>query len=202
MFDGVLRRQGAWCVALSGQLSDVPKDALFIYRLERQNRIELWHERASVVVGGGHNLITAEHPLYNAWVDSGYGGDRGETYAGMDQGEVGSMAMALRRAKYYARAASTGVAGAVSWLELDFAHAAVRFEIEPAGDGVSIRCRFEQMGAKELRLALALVLWRRATCRVDGAELAGPHEQQEPGVVAVIAVECFALLQVRNRDCD
>jgi len=193
LFDGVLHRQGAWCVALSGQLSDVPKDALFIYRLERQNRVALWHERASVVVGGGHNLITAKHPLYNAWIDSGYGGDGDETYAGMDNGEAGSMAMALRRAKYYARAAATGVDGDVSWLELTFAHATVRFEIEPSGNEAHIRYQFEQRGVRELRLALQLVLWRGATCRVDGAELDGPHEQQEPSTVDVarqVAVDC------------
>jgi len=193
VFDAALRRQGPWGVALSGQLSDVPKDTLFIYRLERQNRIELWHERASVVTGGGHNLITAAHPFYNAWVDSGYGGDRGETYAGMDQGEVGGMAMAVRRSKYYPRAAATGVDGKTSWLELTFAHAGVRFEIEPDGDALSIRCRFETLAVSELRLALQLVLWRSARCLVDGAALEGPAEQQEPGVVPVersVAAEC------------
>lgn len=192
-FDGVLRRQGPWCTALSGQLSDVPKDTLFIYRLERQNRISLWHERASVVIGGGHNLVTAEHPLYNAWVDSGYGGDRGEKYAGMEKGDVGSMAMALRRAKYYPRAAASGVDGAASWLRLDFAHARVRFELEPDGDAATVRYRFEQRMAKELRVALQLVLWRTATCHVDGAELDGPVEQQEASVAPVeneVVVDC------------
>jgi hypothetical protein len=193
LFDSVLRRQGPWCVAVSGQLSDVPKDTLFIYRLERQNRIELWHERASVVLGGGHNLVTAEHPLYNVWVDSGYRGDRGETYAGMEKGKLGGMARTLRRAKYYPRAAATGIEGGVTRLELDTAHAAVRFEIDPAGDAAVLRYGFEQMGAVELRIALPMVLWRGARCLVDGAALDGPHEQQAASVVPVqneVAVEC------------
>jgi len=193
LFEGVLRRRGAWCVALSGQLSDVPKDALFIYRLERQSRIELWHERCSVVVGGGHNVVTAEHPHYNVWVETGYRTKGQEDYAGMDKGEVGSMAMALRRATYYPRAAATGVDGDAAWLELTFAHATVRYEIEPDGDDVAIRYNYRTFGVEELRLALPLVLWRGAACLVDGATLDGPREQQEPNVVEVmreVAVNC------------
>ncbi len=192
-FDGVLARRGPWCTALSSQISDVPKDALFIYRLERQNRISLWHERASVVVGGGHNLITAEHPLYNAWVDPGYSSEHGQSYAGQDRGEVGSMPMALRRSKYYPRAAAGEVDGPAGRLRLDFAHAAFYFEIEPQGDVVTVRYRFDQRLARELRVALQLVLWRTASCRVDGVELDGPHEKQAASVVPVereVSVDC------------
>jgi hypothetical protein len=224
-FDGVLRRQGPWCVALSGQLSDVPKDTLFIYRLERQNRIEVWHENASVVLGGGHNVVTAEHPLYNVWVETGFEADKDGRWAGKVEGDVvcrvaqrpptdqrlpaantrrsprprgaastGSTEMAARRSKYYPRAASTGTDGEVSWLKLVFAHATVRFEIEPQGDELTIRYMYETMGVRELRLTLPLVLWRSgATCHVDGRPLDGPVDQQEPSETSVereVSAEC------------
>ena len=192
-FDGVMRRTGPWAVALSGQLSDVPKDTLFIYRLERQSRIEVWHERASVVIGGGHNTVEAEHPLCNVLVEPGWHDDPDGAYAGQDKGDAGGPAMARRRSKYYPRAASTGIDGAVSWLELTFAHATVWFEVEPAGDQVNIRYRYRTCGVQELRIALPLVLWRTARCLADERALDGPGEQQEPSVVEVqrdVAVEC------------
>jgi hypothetical protein len=165
-FEGVLRRRGSWCIALSGQLSDVPKDTQFIYRLERQNRIEIWHERASGVVGGGHSLVTAERPLYNAWVEPGYR-DEPEGYAAAG-GNAGSPAMARRRSKYYPRAASSGTDGERAWLELVFAHATVRFDVEPNGSGLLIRYEYRATGVEELRLALPLLAWEDAAVTADG----------------------------------
>jgi hypothetical protein len=159
-------------VALSSQLSDVPKEAQFIYRLERQSRIELWHRQASLVLGGGHSLITAAQPLYNVWVDSGFTRDP-EGYSRSDT-DAGSPEMARRRSKYYPRAVSSGVAGEAGWLELVFAHATVRFELQPAGDAVDIRYRYRALGLAELRLALPLILWRGAKGFADGRELPPP----------------------------
>ena len=167
-FDATTRRWGPWIAAVSGQLSDVPKDTQFIYRLERQNRIDLWHRKASVVLGGGHSLVTAPHPVYNAWVETGYGRKPGLNEVARGGGEASSPEMALRRSKYYPRATSSGTRGAASWLELVFAHATVRFEVEPDGDDMAVRYQYECMGVKDLRLALPLVLWRTARGSAGG----------------------------------
>jgi len=171
LFEGAMRRQGPWVAALSGQISDVPKDCQFIYRLERQSRIELWHQRASVVLGGGHSLVDCVWPLYNVWAESGYATEPGERDYAHTTGVAASPEYALRRSKYYARAASCGTDGAASWLELVFAHCTVRFELEPAGGGMAIRYRYRQLALKELRLALPMVLWRTARGLADGKEL-------------------------------
>jgi len=177
-FDGLMARRRRWTVALSSQLSDVPKDAQFIYRLERQSRIELWHERASLVLGGGHSLITAAQPLYNVWADSGFARDpEGYSRTGA---EAGSPEMTRRRSKYYPRAAASGASGRAFWLELVFAHATVRFELEPAGEAVDIRYRYRALGLAELRLALPLVLWRGAKGFADGRELPPPPRPAAP----------------------
>lgn len=171
-FDGVMARSGPWITALSGQLSDVPKETQFVYRLERQSRIELWHERASLVLGGGHSLVTARQPLFNAWVDTGFFREIGG-YA-RSSSAVGSPEMACRRAKYYPRAASSGVTGGTSWLELVFAHATVRFELTPRARDVDIRYSYEAIGLEELKVALPLVLWRGARGFADGRALPAP----------------------------
>jgi len=177
-FDGVLARRGRWAAGLSSQLSDMPKETQFIYRLERQSRIELWHQRASLVSGGGHSLVTARQPLYNAWVDPGFERDPDGYSRSAD--DAGSPEMARRRSLYYPRAASSGAARGVFWLELVFAHATVRFELEPAGDRVAIRYQYRAVGLRELRVALPLVLWRTARGSVDGRELPPPPRGTSP----------------------
>lgn len=188
-FDALLRRQGPWAIALSSQMSDVPKDAQFIYRLERQSRIEVWHERASVVVGGGHSLITATHPLYNAWVESGYHEDP-NGFSGQGKGDAGSPAMARRRSKYYPRAAASGTDGDRSWLELVFAHATVRFELVPAPDRLLIRFHYRAIGLEELRLALPLVLWRGARAFADDRPLSTTRTGRSAPARRDLRVEC------------
>ena len=188
-FDAALRRQGPWCVGLSGQLSDVPKIApLFIFRLERQNRIELWHERASVVVGGGHNLLPDEHPLYNVWVDPGYRAEPDE-YSGKTESGPGSPAMARRRSLYYPRAAASGIDGAASWLELVFAHATVRFEIEPDPQGLAVRYEYRAEGVEELRVALPLVVWEGGRVLTDNNPVGPEAELVEFPVARQVEVD-------------
>jgi len=170
-FDGVMRRAGDWAVALSGQLSDVPKDCQFIYRLERQSRIELWHRKASVLAGGGHSLINCVYPLFNVWAESGFGEEPDPAFYAHTDNLAASPAYALRRSKYYARHAASGVDGKTCWLELTFAHCTVRFEVAPAGGELAIRYSYRQLGLEYLRLAMPMVLWRTARGLADGKEL-------------------------------
>ncbi len=169
-FDGLMLRRGRWIVAASGQLSDVPKDGMSSYRLARQNRIEIWHEAASVVVGGGHNRFDEADPLFNAWVDSGCWDDLTALDAEAASNPR-STAMKHRRSLYFPRAAASGLEGDTAWLELTFTHATVRFEIAPDGDELAIVYRYRALPMRELRLALPLLLWRGATATVDGEPL-------------------------------
>jgi hypothetical protein len=185
-FDATMARRGPWVAALSSQMSDVPKDTQFIYRLERQNRIELWHEKAAVVVGGGHNLVTAEHPYYNVWVEPGYHAEPGGFSS--TGGIASTPEMARRRSKYYPRAASSGSDGDALWLELVFAHATVRFTIRPDGDELVIGYAYQAMCVEELRLALPLLLWGDAAAAVDGVELRDADEVQARDVAQCVTV--------------
>jgi hypothetical protein len=166
--------------ALSGQLSDVPKDCQFIYRLERQSRIEVWHQRASVVLGGGQSLVNCVWPLYNVWAESGFDQKPGEKAYAHTKGAAASPEYALRRSKYYARAAATGIDGDAAWLEVVFAHCTVRFELRPRGEEMVIACSYRQLGLEELRLAMPVVLWRTARGLAGGKELPADARVAEP----------------------
>ncbi len=187
-FDAVAARRGPWMAALSSQLSDVPKDTQFIYRLERQNRIEIWHRRSSVVIGGGHNVVTAKYPLYNAWVEPGYHAEpSGFSHTG---GPASTPEMARRRSKYYPRATASGTSGDVFWLELVFAHATVRFEIEPTGAELAVRYSYQSIRLEQLRVALPMLLWDAAKGFADGRELELTPEPTEVEVERDVVVEC------------
>jgi hypothetical protein len=180
LFEASMRRQGEWALGLCGQLSDVPKDCQFIYRLERQSRIEIWHQKASVVLGGGQSLINCVRPLYNVWAETGFAEKPGEKSYAHTKGAAAGPEYALRRSKYYARMAATGVDRKKSWLELTFANCSVRFELEPSGDEMVIGYRYRQLGLKELRLALPMVVWRTATALAGGKKLAADAQVAEP----------------------
>jgi len=186
-FDATMIRRGPWVVALSSQLSDVPKDTQFIYRLERQSRIEVWHERGSVVLGGGHSLVTAEQPLYNAWVEPGYDAEP-EGYSKTND-DAGSPAMARRRSKYYPRAACSGVERGAAWLELVFAHATVRFALEAFDTELVIRYTYEARGVEQLRVALPMLLWEDARAVADARPLTLSEQPAEVAVERQVAVE-------------
>jgi hypothetical protein len=180
VFDGVMNRQGPWVTALSAQISDVPKDTQFIYRLERQSRIEIWHRKSSVVLGGGQSLVNCVWPLYNVWAESGWGEKPSENDYAHTEGIASSPEYALRRSKYYAKQARSGADGARTWLEVVFAHCTLRFDLQPAGDEMVIAYSYRQLGLEELRLAMPMLVWRSGKALVGGEELPADARVAEP----------------------
>jgi hypothetical protein len=171
VFDGLMQRKGDWVLALSGQISDVPKDCQFIYRLERQSRIEIWHKQASVVVGGGHSLVNCAWPLYNTWIETGYGDEPDpKQYANSGSLEA-SPAYALRRSKYYARSASTELENGNPRLQTCYANCSSTFDLCVSGDDVTIKASWQQLAVKQLRLAIPMVIWRGGSAFADGQQL-------------------------------
>ncbi|MHC4914089.1 MAG: hypothetical protein ACYTGB_01240 [Planctomycetota bacterium] len=180
LFGAVMRRQGPWALGICSQLSDVPKDCQFIYRLERQSRLEVWHEKASLVLGGGQSLVNCVWPLYNVWAETGYDDKPGEKAYAHTKGLAASPEYALRRSKYYARWAESGTDGEKSWLELTYASCTVRFELAPAGDEMVVGYTYRQLGLNELRLAMPVVLWRTARGLAGEKEIPADAAVAEP----------------------
>jgi hypothetical protein len=85
------------------------------------------------------------------------------------------------QATYLARVARTFMDGEAATLELDFAHARIRFETQLQAERATIRWRFEQRGAKVVALQLPVVVLPQARLRAGAAEL--PHEFGPPEAV-------------------
>ncbi len=162
-FDGLLARKGKWCLALSSQNSDVPWHASDIFRLERASRIELWHQDARLVLGGGHNRKDWPVPYANVVMDTGFAGQT-------EFGLVGQEKNPRRRSYYLPHwVESRQVAGRPE-LALHFAHGSVRFAVDFDSDTtVRIEATWDVRQVKRLCLQLPLVFWRGADLRIDGA---------------------------------
>ncbi len=193
-FDGVLHRHGPWVAALSGQTSGIPRYAPNVYRLERESRMELWHEHARLVLGGGHNLTGADVPYANAILDTGYAGPAefgriggeeerlsrsyatpraGGAIGGSEQPSSGRRQAQHRlfRSYYMPRLARTGVEDGTPYLELLFAHGTVRFRFlfqEP--ERCRIEVRWDVRHLDRLCLQLPVVVWRGGRLTLDGKE--------------------------------
>jgi len=201
-FDGVLVRRGPWAAALSGQESEVPIIAQSPYRLERQSRIEVWHERARLVIGGGHNLRGAAVPYANAVVDTGYAGpvsfgvlDREKAAdiwrarriprAGETLGQEPPSAALHRmfQAYYMPPAVRTTVEDGAPALALLFAHGAVRFSPAfPAADRCDLTAAWDLRCVRRLCIQVPIVVWLGATLSLDG-------RSQEPVEPTLLPVE-------------
>jgi hypothetical protein len=166
-FDGLLARRGPWVVALSGQESDVPKIGSWVYRLERQSRIDLWHERTGVVLGGGHNLTKQAVPLANVIHITG----RGPT---VEQGEVRDPDEGERRSTFMCRAAETDWTGAVGRLTVHFLHGQVTFEVAPVdSQSAEVRFAWRMQRVKRLAIQVPVIVWRGGRLSMAGQEVGG-----------------------------
>jgi len=176
-FDGVAARSGPWVVALSGQRSDIPKIGSWIYRLERQSRVSLWHERAGVVIGGGHNLTRQAVPLANVILITGDGPT-------VEYGRVIAPDPDEARSTTICRAAETDWADGVGRLTVHFLHGSVTFEVVPIdAQTAEVRFTWSVRGVERLAVQVPVVVWR-------GAEIAIPGDVlQEPPTLDVTADE-------------
>jgi hypothetical protein len=199
-FDGLLHRSGDWVLALSGQNTYVPKISRSVYRLERQSRIELWHARARLVLGGGHNLRATGLPYANAVLDTGYAGasDFGRVdvagTAGLSRSRDASRAggavrnegddrqdYGLVQSYFIPQLARARAEDGSPGLELRFAHGTVLFGFAfPAPDRVEIEASWDVRRLKRLCLQMPLLVWHGAGLSVDGGPFAGG---EEPGPV-------------------
>lgn len=164
-FDAVLRRQGAWTLAASGQMSDLLKDAPDVFRLERQSRLELWHQSAGVILGGGHNLAGAAVPLANVVMATDHDGR-------VEYGQVDPPDTSASRSLYLPRALETAMEGDRCRLTLHFGHGSVSWLGWAQDDGRFIlQADWHLAGATRLCLQLPMVLWQGGELCADGRPL-------------------------------
>lgn len=163
--DGLVHRRGPWALALSSQNSDVPKDQGSVYRLDRQSRIELWHQDARLVVGGGHSRKDMKIPLANVVVDTGHAGPARFGIVQYDRNQA-------RRRYHLPRVVQSEVVDGQPTLKVIFAHAVVKFRFDLKNDRQCIiRAGWDARHVQRLCLQLPVIVWRGATVTVDGERI-------------------------------
>jgi len=165
-FDGVMFRSGSWIGAISGQNSEMQG----VFRLERESRIEVWHEKARLIVGGGHHRQDWKIPHANAILDTGFAGP---TDFGTPAGEGMNQ---VPRAYYKPRVATSLFKNGSGKLSLVFGHGVVSWEIRfPKSAMALIEACWEVRELDRLCLQLPITIWRGSQLKLDG--VAVRHEE-------------------------
>lgn len=181
-FDGAIHRRGPWNAAVSGIVSDIPVGASSPYRLSRENRIDLWHAKAGLVLGGGNSPAPAE--VQNAWVHVATG-----FQAGCDFGKL-SGELKTRQALYFPRAAKAFAEPGRAGVRLTFAHARVTITVLLEDDAhAEVRFDVEANGTGKLCLQLPFVAMHDAEVRAGGQVLPYAPDEAPAAVPAGEAVE-------------
>ena len=169
-FDGLMARKGPWIVSLSSQNSNVRG----IYRLERQSRIEIWHEDARLIMGGGHNHPDRTIPHANVILDNGYAGP---SHFGTSPADESNK---ISRHYYRSRVARSSVVEGVPQLQTVFGHGTVRFRFLVENNLCKVQADWDVHGIERLCLQLPLVVWRGARLHIDGKQQADETYRLRP----------------------
>ncbi|MCX7804657.1 MAG: alginate lyase family protein [Planctomycetota bacterium] len=183
--DGGAIRRGGFVTALSGIVSDIPKETRSPFRLLRQNRIDLWHEKTGLILGGGHHDARHNPPFANVVMDTGFCGRT-------DRGSLDPALWDRQLSYIFPRAARTSFAKGEARLELHFAHGTVSFAISfPSADRAEILYLYRAMGVERLRIQLVPVLFHGSILRVDGENVpAEPSPSPARRVGSSVEVNC------------
>jgi hypothetical protein len=167
-FDGLMVRKGEWALALSSQNSDGVRRGRDIFRLERESRIELWHEHARLVIGGGHSRYDVPFGYSNVILDTGFGGKS-------DFGIMDDVEDRARRSYYMPHAIESQAIDGVPELRFIFAHGTVVFSFNLADDKMcEINASWDIRQVQRLCIQLPLIVWHEAELFVD-------NKKQETG---------------------
>jgi len=167
-FDGGYARSHGWVVALSAINSDIPRQVESIYRLERQSRLDVWHEKTGLLLGGGHNLREVEVPLANFQVITGHAGvdcDFGLVSGGENWND--------RRAVYIPRAVRADITAERQILTESYGQGDVSFEVRPLDEKrLRIIFRHDLFSTRRLFVQLPLVVFYDSRLKIDGRDYA------------------------------
>lgn len=153
--DTVTQRNGKWATILSGHTSNIPKEAPSLFRLERQSRIDIWHEDLGIMIGGSHNRLDNKTPYANFMVSTQF------NQQDFHFGEITSSDKKANLSMYIARAAKTYFSEKTPHLKLFFAHASIDFSVHVLNENsLEVRYEVECNGAQKIAVQLPIVVWK------------------------------------------
>lgn len=162
-FAGGVIRQHDWMVALSA----IKPEAAFegIYHLERQSRLDVWHPKTGLIIGGGHNMIGAEIPLANfvlAPADGSFNVDFGRV----------SGDRVKRRITYYPGYVKATLDLPHQELTEVFSRGTTSLTVRPETENrLTIDYSYDVFGVKDVYVQLPLIVFREARMEIDGKAL-------------------------------
>lgn len=163
-FDGGTARNHGWMVAISAIDSDIPRLGASQYRLERQSRLDVWHNRAGLIIGGGHNLRELDVPLANFHVVTGYAG------VDVEWGELtGDASWYDKRSAYIPRDTRDDITVGRQKLTASFAQGDVGFTVVPLDSSrLKIGFEYDLFNTRKLFVQLPLISFYDGTIIADG----------------------------------
>jgi hypothetical protein len=162
-FSGGVIRQHDWMVALSAIKSDVPRYSKSVYQLERQSRVDIWHQKTGLIVGGGSNMVGANLPLANFVLLSGQEGVDVD-FGFMKGGEVTD-----RQALYFPRGVKVSLDPDAQTLNASFGQGDFSFAIKPVSNTkLELAYKYDIFAASKAFVQLPLILFYNSNVTVDG----------------------------------
>jgi len=167
-FNGGMARRHGWIVALSAIESDVPRYSHSVYQLERQSRLDVWHEKAGLLIGGGPSMVDEPAPLANFLLLTGHAGVDG------DFGLLKGGKPLDRQAVYFPRKLRATLNPDSQRLEASFGHGDFFFDIKPVDPSrLEIHYGSDIVTARKAFVQLPLIFFRDSAVRLDGTSFSG-----------------------------
>ncbi len=161
---GVIRRHD-WMVALSAIRADPAFSG--IYHLERQSRLDVWHPKTGLVIGGGHNMIGAEIPLANFVLAPADGSVQ------VDFGRIPGDRL-KRRIVYYPGYVKASLDLDRQELTEVFSRGTTSLTVRPETENrLAIDYTYDVFGVKDTYVQLPLIVFREARLEIDGEAFQG-----------------------------
>lgn len=162
-FAGGVAGNYGWMTALSAINSNIPKIGSSIYRLERQSRLDIWHEKTGLIIGGGHNMRESEVPLANFHLLTGY------NEVDCDFGRLTGGNWYDKLAVYIPRAVTADISLERQILEESYGQGDVSFIVTPIDEeNLQISFSYDLFSLKELYVQLPLIVYYNTVITLDG----------------------------------
>jgi len=168
-FSGGVVRHRDWMVALSAIYSDLAHLSGSIYRMDRQSRMDIWHEDTGLIIGGGSNRVERDHvPLANVLLLTGF------REVDCDFGQLKGGSSLDKRATYFPRAVAASLQPEEQMLHEVFGQGDVWFKLEPVSrEMLRVRYNYDVFSTKALFIQLPLIAFYNSTVAVDGSPFSG-----------------------------
>ena len=167
-FDGGVIRKNDWMVSMAAHISDVPRYRGGPYQLDRQSRLDIWHERTGLIIGGGHGAVGSNPPLANFLLLTGHGG------VTASHGLLEGGSVQQRRAAYSPRAATTRMETDRQELGVSFGHGDFSFETSPISPTqLGVKYQYDVLAADRALVQLPLIIFHNSSVSVDGESYDG-----------------------------